>query len=407
MDLNVRTADDDADLLTAARVDHTSFGIVSGRGEVGREELQRSLAWRRRTQTYLAEIDAIPVGTARLYDFALSVPGGGSVAASGVGDVGVLPTHNGRGVFSALMHRMLDDATAAGSVAAVLYASEATIYGRHGFGPATRASRVRIPAQRAELRTDLQLAPGTGVYLESDDWLPVIADVFEASRTRRGGEVDRSPEIWDKLLEPLRGDRFCLVHRDERGEAVGYALYRVAESWETTGPEHTMTVDEVVAVDAPTELSLWSVLLSTPLVRNIECRLPADSILFDALNDRWSPSKLGEHDNLWVRILDPVAALSSRRYRTGGSLVLAVVGAGATAVLDLGVSPDGEASVSLTDAQPELSLGLEELGSVWLGGGSFAQLAAVGRVVEAHPGAAGRADALFGWSPSPWVTHDF
>jgi hypothetical protein len=50
---------------------------------------------------------------------------------------------------------------------------------------------------------------------------------------------------------------------------------------------------------------------------------------------------------------------------------------------------------------------VQSLGSVYLGGVSFAELARAGRVEEAKPGALARADALFGWDRHPWCPEIF
>ena len=78
------------------------------------------------------------VGGAGAFDYAMSVPGGASIPAAGVTVVGVLPTHRRRGALAALMAAQLDDSRARGDVAAYLWASEATIYGRFGYGLASR-----------------------------------------------------------------------------------------------------------------------------------------------------------------------------------------------------------------------------------------------------------------------------
>jgi predicted acetyltransferase len=139
-----------------------------------------------------------------------------------------------------------------------------------------------------------------------------------------------------------------------------------------------------------------------------------DGVLLDALADRWALRTVGEHDTLWVRLLDVPAALASRRYRVPGRLVLRVdpplregdappVGG----VVELDVAADGTVRAVPGGAPADLRLGAAELASVWLGGGSLSSLAAVGRVEELTPGALPLADAMFGWSPLPRVTLEF
>lgn len=413
--------------MAALRVDLGSFGLAHGRDVPGREALERSMRWRRTTTTYLAEIGSEAVGTARTYDMELSTPGGASVPVAGIGDVGVLPGFRGRGVLRCLVERILDDATDSSRTAAVLYASESTIYGRFGFGPATRSRRVSLPVHKGKLRADVSVAEGRCELLEPEGWIDVLPGVFERAARRRGGEVSRSAELWEKVLcapgddsgllagglmgSPGADGRFAMVQRDPGGSANAYALYSVRESWQPEGPAHEMFVDEVVAVDAPSELALWRSLLGIGLVQRIEAWLAPDAPLLGALLDRWAPSVTGEHDKLWARVLDPLAALASRRYRIADRAVVAIGdprSGGEPINLALTVERPGDPGVTEPCGDPpDVTLGVAELGEVWLGGGSLAALAAVGRVAEAAPGEAARLDAMLGWSPLPQVTHDF
>src|SRR3712207_1812701 len=81
----------------------------------------------------------------------LTVPGG-EVSAAAIAGVGVRPTHRRRGVLTTMMRRQLDDERRAGTVAAVLWASEPGIYGRYGFGLATWRVVTEIEPGRARFR---------------------------------------------------------------------------------------------------------------------------------------------------------------------------------------------------------------------------------------------------------------
>ena len=67
----------------------------------------------------------------------LTLPGGHLLPVSGVTWVAVLPTHRRRGIVTRLMRFQLEDAVRRGEAGAVLIASEGSIYGRFGLGPAT------------------------------------------------------------------------------------------------------------------------------------------------------------------------------------------------------------------------------------------------------------------------------
>jgi predicted acetyltransferase len=110
-------------------------------------------------------------------------------------------------------------------------------------------------------------------------------------------------------------------------------------------------------------------------------------------------------DSLWVRLVDVGAALSGRAYSGDGSIVLEVHDA---------VCPWNEGrwkleggQASRTDEEAELALGVDALGSAYLGAVSFTELRNAGRVEELAEGAIRRADSLFSWRPLPWCPEIF
>ena len=81
--------------------------------------------------------------------FDLTVPGG-PVRTAGVTVVGVLPTHRRRGILRELMRAQLDDVHARGEPLAALWASEASIYGRYGYGLASLCGDMQIPRTHSD-----------------------------------------------------------------------------------------------------------------------------------------------------------------------------------------------------------------------------------------------------------------
>jgi predicted acetyltransferase len=113
-------------------------------------------------------------------------------------------------------------------------------------------------------------------------------------------------------------------------------------------------------------------------------------------------------DHVWARVLDVPAALTARRYATDSRLVLEVddpLGfANGRFALDGG--PDGAACVPTTD-EPDLVVPVHALGSAYLGGSSWARLAAARWVTEARPGAVEQASTMFSMSRAPWCALTF
>ena len=78
-----------------------------------------------------------PIGIAGAFSFRLSVPGSDLLPVAGVTWVSVLPTYRRRGVLSSIMRHQLADIRGRGEPLAVLWASEAAIYSRFGYGRAS------------------------------------------------------------------------------------------------------------------------------------------------------------------------------------------------------------------------------------------------------------------------------
>src|SRR2546425_9392958 len=79
----------------------------------------------------------------------MPVPGGESLACGGVTRVGVAALHRRRGSLTAMMPRHMDDTHQGGEPLAALYASEAAIYGRFGYGLATYMAEIEIKRSNA------------------------------------------------------------------------------------------------------------------------------------------------------------------------------------------------------------------------------------------------------------------
>ena len=160
-----------------------------------------------------------------------------------------------------------------------------------------------------------------------------------------------------------------------------------------------MEVIDLVAATESGYLELWQFLGSIDLIDRVTwAEAPVDDPLTWALEDPRCIASSENADMLWLRILDTVKALGARRYSADGSLVLRVTDTlgFAAGVFTLTVS-GGEASVTAAPdgADPELTLDVAELGSIYLGAVCPVTLAAAGRITEHAPGAALRARLMF------------
>ena len=412
MDLDLRLLDDgDADAF--AELDDAAFAVRSTP-----EQRAQSLA----TLEWPATIGAFEGGQLRgvtsSFDQQLTLPGGARVPVAGVTAVGVLPTHRRRGILSALMARQLDEVAASGRALAVLNASEATIYRRFGYGVASRYQSVRVDRARSSFAQPPEA--GWSVRLVDDAEAVELGPVhYEALLARQVGGLTRPDAFWPAIFGPTQtwvggGEHFTVVAEASAGEPRpgGYALYKVrrdhpAGHWVTV-------VDEVVAADPAAEAVLWRYLLDLDLTDALECSAaPLDDPLPWRLVDWRAYQVRSQSDFLWVRLLDPRAALAARAYGAPDRLVLELrdafrpATAGRYQVTAAQAGELGGVEVVSTDQPPDLELDVADLGSLYLGDTTASTLARAGRLAPASPEVLGRADRFFATERLPFCLTRF
>ncbi|MGW1224769.1 GNAT family N-acetyltransferase [Streptomyces sp. NPDC001478] len=435
----------DEDLEVFVDTVHTAFGqfpetpVTDGGRWWSALEMERALL--------AVAPDGRPVGTAAAYSFELTLPGRIPVPVAGVTAVGVVPSHRRRGVLTAMMRHQLTEVRARGEFLAVLLASEAPIYGRFGYGPATSTARLTVPRHRAALAapradgvgtgggggtgtttgevagsgagtatgavggagagTDVGIDVGGGAVevLRRAECGEILEAVYDRYRRAQPGALSRPPRWWalgagQPPVSPA--PRYVAVHRDADGVPDGYASYSLGE-------ESTLTVDETVATDDAVFTALARCVLGHDLVSRIVFRhVPPEHPLRWQLADVRAGEVGGQTDWLWVRLLDVPRALTARGWCADGEIVLDVddpfLGERARHLLTV---RDGKAACVPTDRDPDLSLDVRDLGSVYLGGTRPSTLVRAGHIRAHHPGAAARADRLFATESTPHCLHWF
>ena len=353
------------------------------------------------------------VGTGRLFSFELTMPGGRLLPAAAVSWIAVLPTHRRQGILTAIKTQQLSDAAERGEPLAMLYASEAGIYRRFGYGIATSSMSVSIDRRHSEF---LRPVPGGRVRLvEEDAARKLFPDIFDRARRVQPGAVQRVDAWWpDQFFWPDpddKGTRFFCVYESPDGVLDGYAAYRFEGRW-GNGPEGTLHVTDLVTVTPAARAVLWRYLLDVDLVQTIKAWVvPVDEPLRWLLREsrRMEVTRLGE--SLWVRVLDAPAALSARTYAASGRLVFDVhdelrPAGGAAGRVALDGGPDG-ADAQRTGDTPDLALDVAALSGILLGGVRPSTFARAGLVEERSAGALALADAMFAVEPLPFSMTDF
>jgi predicted acetyltransferase len=359
------------------------------------------------------------VGTLGTYSLELTLPGHTALPAGGVTWGGTLPTHRRRGILSALIAGLTQDMVDRGEPLSVLMASEASIYPRFGYGPAT--SMMSFSVERAHAGLTKASAAGlsdraapNGITLLTDPAATeVLPTLYGSMLLDQPGAVTRSAGWWEQYLwDPPRyrlgGTRlYHAVHTGPEDTPDGYVTYRLRESWAVATPQYEVQVVELIAATPRAYRDLWEYILGTDLARTISCnRGRADEPLRRLLADSRRLTVNAVVDDLFVRILDIPRALAARHYAADGELVLELSEAfpvPRTSCYRLVVGAGGvEAVCTPTDRPADICLGVGSLATAYLGGTSFTELAWAGQATAARETALSTADAMFSWGVAPY-----
>ncbi|MFE0464163.1 GNAT family N-acetyltransferase [Kitasatospora sp. NPDC058965] len=358
--------------------------------------------------------DGRPVGTAGAYSFELTLPGAILAPTSGITAVGVLPTHRRRGVLTAMMRHQLTELRARGEFLSVLLASEALIYGRFGYGPATYTGRITVARPQAALTPPRvrgavdgsATGPDAGSVevLRRAECGEILEEVYDRYRRNQPGALSRPPRWWARGAgqPPIApAPRYVAVHRDADGVPDGYASYSLSDG--------TLTVDETITTDDAVTTALVRFLLGHDLATKVAFKhfAPGHPLRWQ-LADFRAAEVSSDSDWLWVRLLDVPRALTARGWFTDGELVLDVddpfLGERHRWLLTV---RDGKADCVPTDRDPDLSLDVRDLGSIYLGGTAPSTLVRAGHIRAHRPDAAVLADGLFRAERAPHCLHWF
>jgi len=394
------------------RADHRGFHLAEAGDEIIAASLTE-LAYRRTTGVWdeSSRDAASPVATVNSWTADMTVPGGARIDAWAISSVTVAPTHRRKGIARALLEAELRTASALGIPLATLTVSESTIYGRFGFAPATFANELTIDTRRASWTGPA--APGRLHFLTAAEFRAELPALHERIRETGVGQLDAWGLRWDGLAGIVTDDKErakslrAVRYDDLDGELRGLALYRVSGG-EPDFAAHTLTVEYLASETDDAYAALWRYLLEVDLVSTVKAYdRPVDEPLVWQVAD-WRAIKQAPYDHVWTRILDVPAALSARTYAAPLETVIEIAD-------DLGFTAgryavsvvSGRATATLTDAPADLTMRINELSALYLGGVSAAALAAAGRITEVSPGAVAAVDLAFRTGRAPWLSFWF
>ena len=148
------------------------------------------------------------------------------------------------------MAAMHDDAREHDEPAAILTASEGSIYGRFGYGVATW--RLGVTADRARIafaRPDDD--EGCTRLVSREEAEVAVPAIYERARHTRAGMVTRPDFWWPQVFWEFMFGRtkagFVAVHADSQGRDDGYVVYDIAGDWIGGLPDRRLLVIDMQA----------------------------------------------------------------------------------------------------------------------------------------------------------------
>jgi predicted acetyltransferase len=350
------------------------------------------------------------VATAGSYDLTLRLPGlGAAIPMAGLTMVTVKPTHRRRGILRQLMDLYFDNARQRGIALMGLWASEASIYSRFGFGVAAQHQVLTIAdAHRLHVMSSWPVDDLT--WLDESEARVALPKIYAEIIAPRPGAIDRSEDWWRerRFLEApfVRGGaskrRHVVARRN--GRDVGYVGYRQRGRFSDGEATGKAEIIELMGIDGQAESSLWRFMLGLDLFPGVSwSNAPVDCILPLMVDDP-RRIKRSPTDNVWLRLDNVVQCLQSRHYAADGALDLVVDGEPYRMRICDGVAAvDMVAIASLADP---ITLDRVALASIYLGATPCSHFATAGRL-QGSSAALAHADQLFAWPVAPWCAEVF
>ncbi len=209
----------------------------------------------------------IPVATYSSFDMTLNVGGGRLLPLRMVSDITVSPAHRRRGLLRTLITQDLQEAVEKGLPVAALTASEGSIYGRFGFGAATRYRNLEVDTSARFALRGLD-DDGSIELVEPLEAWPAMKDVFDRFHQTTRGSVER-PKFYEHFLTGAFDYRDgpdkklrAAVHLDADGKPDGYVTYKPGERKDTG---RQIEVTDLVALTPQAYRRIWRFLADIDL----------------------------------------------------------------------------------------------------------------------------------------------
>lgn len=328
-----------------------------------------------------------PVHTYGTFPGVLNTGGPTMVPVHKITAVTVSASHRRQGILRRQMNADLAWAAEQGFALAALTASEASIYGRFGFGIASHRALFTLKC-KGGTRFNQKL-PGRISEVSAQQLGGAYQKLAATALSRGFGSVDGTLfdegymlghwEGWETLAKP-KNLRWASYHNDA-GELQGLVCFKF-EGWESSPPK--MVILKLVASSQLARAALIGFVGDHDLIEEVHAQGPLRDPLKLLLSNERDYSVRSVSDELWLRILDPVIALSARGYVHDGSLGLQIIDELGFAAGNFEITVASGVGTArrvkqVSEVMALVQLDVVDLARLYLGDVSLGELVAVGR----------------------------
>ncbi len=337
---------------------------------------------------------------------------GTAVPMGGVSTVGTLPEYRRRGLVRRITIRAFADMRERGQAIASLWATQAAIYQRYGYGMVSVLRDYRVDITDIDFHDDDGGASAVE-RLDADTGYDLIKQVYIAFIAHRMCYLHRGRPLWLNNTfdeSDAEGPIHIALSRDGDGAPDGYMVYTLRHG----GRDHPsrpqeFTIRDLAWLTPGAYRSLWRFVKRHDLVGSVRWRnAPLDD---PAVEYFLEPRLLNarDHEGMWLRVVDVPTALAGRGWDADGALTLRIA-EDSLAPWNVGTwrlcASGGTAEVGAAPGGADIVLSVKALALLYAGRRSARELAAWG-MLEGEPEALRRADALFATRHAPHCPDHF
>jgi len=358
------------------------------------------------------------IGTGGADKYKITIPGGKNINMAGIAYMGTAPTHKRKGIFSAMMKKLHNQAKDRGDAIAGLWASQSLLYSRFGYGLASLREDWNINSSHSQL-VNYKNENIRFEFVDKEKALSIIPDIYEEYRKCQNGATDRTKGYWKYLLHEdesskynqsgISGFFFVVAYKNKK--PCGYVFYNFNKE---SGVAHeddkgTLIIQELISTDRESNASLWDYIFGVELVEEITInrRAPNDPLYLMLEN----PRRLNRItlDGLWVRIIDPIKMLEDRKYNYEGKINIRLTGQNQKDIEGTySIDTDGENSeVKKVSGKSDITMRPSDLSSIYFGAISPLEQFQAGNLEAKSSNALSVLSKFFAVEQQPWCNTDF